>query len=226
MLIKFTQADGFNDLYPPIPASKNMPEWYKKTDSYQGGTKKPNDMGQTTATIKKCIPVFDAITAGYLILLNADVYVKPDKEGGSLFQWQDGNIDFHPNEQAGEHPVANGNSIPKFLNKWIITTPKGYSTLFIQPMHRDLPFKILEGVVDTDNYYNPVNFVFTMNDPNFEGLISAGTPIAQVIPIKRDSFTHEIEKIQPEKYLTVNKLLNNVFFDAYRNRFWKRKEYK
>ena len=39
-------------------------------------------------------------------------------------------------------------------------------------------------------------------------------------------FTHKIEKIKPEKYLTVNKFIHNVFFDGYRNRFWKRKEYK
>jgi hypothetical protein len=226
MLIKFTQVDGLNDLYPPIPASKNMPEWYKKTNSYVGDIKKPSESGGTSATIKKCLPVFDAITAGYLILLNADVYVQPDKEGGSFFIWTDNNIEFHANSQADKHPIVKNGSIPKFMNKWIVATPKGYSTLFIQPMHRDLPFKILEGVVDTDNYYLPTNFIFAMNDLNFEGLIPAGTPIAQAIPIKRDSFTHKIEKIKPEKYLTVNKFIHNVFFDGYKNRFWKRKEYK
>jgi hypothetical protein len=226
MLIKFTQIDGFNDLYPPIPASKNMPEWYKETESYTGKIKKPRDAGDTSATIKRCMPVFDAMTAGYLILLNADIYVKPDKQGGSFFQWQDNNIEFHPKQQAGKYPVAKNDAIPKFMNKWIVTTPKGYSTLFMQPAHRDLPFRILEGVVDTDTYYHPTNFIFTINDPNFEGLIPAGTPIAQAIPIKRETFTHKIEKLEAEKFLTVNKFIHNVFFDAYRNRFWKRKEYK
>lgn len=209
--------------YYPQPASKNIPEWYKNIESYFGGKKQPRGDGQTTGTIKKCIPVFDAITGGYLILLPADVYVST-KEGAPYFEWANlGLITFHPVEQAPNHPATNGFPYPKFMNPWAIKTPKGYSTLFVQPFHRQAPFTILPGIVDTDKYYAPVNFPFVLNDPIFEGLIPAGTPIAQVIPIKRESWQKNNDAID---YDTINAKLLTKFFDKYKNFFWHKKEYK
>lgn len=209
--------------YYPQPASKNIPEWYKNIESYFGGKKQPRGDGQTTGTIKKCIPVFDAITGGYLILLPADVYVST-KEGAPYFEWANlGLITFHPVEQAPNHPATNGFPYPKFMNPWAIKTPKGYSTLFVQPFHRQAPFTILPGIVDTDKYYAPVNFPFVLNDPTFEGLIPAGTPIAQVIPIKRESWQKNNDAID---YDTINAKLLTKFFDKYKNFFWHKKEYK
>ena len=73
--IKFSNNSGYKDLLKPVPAYTMVPEWYKKTESYIGGEKKPTESGDTLATIKRCMPVFDAISAGYLILLPADVWV-------------------------------------------------------------------------------------------------------------------------------------------------------
>ena len=39
-------------------------------------------------------------------------------------------------------------NIPKFINPWSIKTSKGYSIFITQPMHRDLPFEILQSIVD------------------------------------------------------------------------------
>ena len=37
----------------------------------------------------------------------------------------------------------------KFINKWLIETPPGYSCLFIHPMNRvEERYKIIEGIVD------------------------------------------------------------------------------
>jgi hypothetical protein len=94
-------------------------------------------------------------------------------------------------------------------------------------MHRDLPFTILPGVVDTDRYTAPVNFPFLINDPNFEGLIPAGTPIAQVIPFKREPWEMSIgkEKDLIEQNQVLN-LLHTKFFDRYKNYFRAEKIYK
>ena len=32
-----------------------------------------------------------------------------------------------------------------------------------------------------------INFPFVWNEPNFKGIVPAGTPLMQVIPIKRDT---------------------------------------
>ena len=161
------------ELDNPKPASKFIPDWYKDVESYMGGIKKPTGQGTTTGTIKRCMPVFDAINAGYIITLPADVYIS-QKDGQPYYEWSSlGLVQFHPVEQAPNHPNRNGHNAayPKWMNPWSIKTPKGYSVLFTQPFHRESPFSILPGVVDTDTYTAPVNFPFVLNDITFEGLI-------------------------------------------------------
>ncbi len=99
--------------------------------------------------------------------------------------------------------------------------------MFVPPMHRESLFTILPGIVDTDDYYSPVNFPFVVNDPEFEGMIPKGTPIAQVIPFKRESWTMQFggEKEIKEESKNI-KTLETKFFDRYKNMFWHRKEYK
>jgi hypothetical protein len=226
MKITFTNTTGA-ELEQPKPALKVIPEWYKNTVSYMNNEKKPTGDGTTGPTIKRCIPVFDALTAGYIIKTPADVYVSV-KDGGQWFEWSDfGLITFHPIEQAPEHPAKNGFPYPKWMNPWAISTPKGYSTLFVQPFHRESVFTILPGIVDTDTYTAPVNFPFTINDLAFEGLIPKGTPIAQVIPFKRESWAMELgtkkDLLNQEKVL---KKLQSKFFDKYKSMYWSKKEYK
>jgi hypothetical protein len=212
----------------PKPANSFIPDWYKKIESYVGGKKVPSDYGQTSATIKKCIPVFDAITAGYIIVSPCDVYVE-QKEGVPFFKWSGfDTITFHPITQTIGHPATkDGFDSPKWMNPWAIKTPKGYSVLIVSPMHRDLPFEILPGIVDTDTYSNPINFPFKLLNPKWEGLIPVGTPIAQVIPFKREPWNM---KLGGEKELTVIKYIqlksSTAFFDKYKKFWWHSKEYK
>jgi hypothetical protein len=226
-VIKFTNTNGWKDLEQPKPASAFIPDWYKNVESYIGGKKETDGQGNTKATIKKCMPVFDAITAGYIIISPADVLVTL-KEGAQYFEWANfGLISFHPIEQAPEHPARKEHNYPKWNNPWSIKTPKGYSTMFVQPMHRESVFTILPGIVDTDTYSSPVNFPFVVNDPNFEGIIPKGTPIAQVIPFKRDAFKMEFggqEELIEQNNITIK--LQTKFFDRYKTMFWHRKEYK
>jgi len=227
MNITFTNISGFNDLEQPQPASKFTPDWYKDMQSYTTEKKKPNGNGGTNATVKRCMPVFDAINAGYIITSPADVYVSI-KDGEQYFEWSSlGLVQFHPIEQAPTHPNKNRHAYPKWINHWAIKTPKGYSTMFVQPMHRESVFTILPGIVDTDEYYAPVNFPMVINDPEFEGLIPKGTPIAQVIPFKRDSWSMTFggEREIKEQSNITNKL-NTKFFDRYKNMFRQNKEYK
>lgn len=245
MEIIFTKLVDFDYVKEPQPASLHIPEWYKNIDSYMGGKKVPNGIGQTTATIKRCMPVFDAITSGYIIFSDIDVFVtlkKFDINGNVLpenseetthytkqyFEWPSGEpISFHVNAQVAGHPLDHGNDFPKWNNSWGIKTPKGYSAMFIQPMHHESVFTILPAVVDTDKYNIPINFPFVMNDKNWEGLIPAGTPIAQIIPIKRETWKSKIGN-KKEKISIINdtNTLNTKIFDKYKTTFRTSKEYK
>lgn len=227
MEITFTNVSSFKDIEKPQPASAFIPDWYKNMDSYIGGKKKPRGDGGASATVKRCMPVFDAIVAGYIIVSPADIYVSL-REGEQYFEWSDlGLIGFHPIEQAPNHPAKNKHAYPKWTNYWAIKTPKGYSTMFVQPMHRESVFTILPGIVDTDTYTAPVNFPMVINDPEFEGLIPKGTPIAQVIPFKRDSWSMKLGgQKELEEQANVTKNLQTKFFDRYKSMFRQNKEYK
>lgn len=226
--ITFTNVLGLN-FFPPKPAVKEVPDWYKKTPEYTGKEGKTiPDNGSVPHTIKKCIPVFDAMTAGYIISTQVDVQVT-QKDGFPYYTWSDqGAITFHPIDQAPIHPTMNGAPYPKWTNPYAITTPAGYSTLFVPPMHNPNGiFTVFPGLVDTDTYKAPVNFPFTLNDVKWEGLIPAGTPMAQVIPFKRESWEHKIgsdkERIEQDR---ITRKLKTLFFNSYKRQFWSRKEYK
>jgi len=218
------------DVEKPVPASKIIPEWYKKLDSYVGGEKKPlGDGARAPSTIKKCMPFFDAMSAGYKILSPCDVYVR-QKDGQPEFEWTAFNmIKFHPIVQAPSLPQnkVHGVAIPKWNNPWSIKTPRGYSVLVIHPFNHDLPFTILPGIIDTDTFNVPIAFPFTLNEPNFEGMIPAGTPIAQIIPFKRESWEMKFGNQEDVKIILRQgtKLLAR-FFDAYKTVFRQTKQYK
>ena len=247
-IIKFTDTMGVTEEYFPKPADRFIPEWYKKLDSYIGGDKKPDGNGGTTGTAKRCMPIFDSVTGGYIIVSYVDVWVKqmPQIPEGFVvdedtdmsqfktqpfYEWPSfGPIQFHPVQQAPEHPLRGSHemSYPKWINPWAIKTPPGYSVLFVQPFHRESPFTILPGIVDTDTYSAPVNFPFVLNNADsFEGLIPAGTPIAQVIPFKRDSWQMELGNSDDFKdQMSITTKLRTKFFDSYKSQYRQPKEYK
>jgi hypothetical protein len=255
--IIFTNTMDVPEEFAPKPATSFVPDWYKDLESYTGGEKKPTGEGQTTGTLKRCMPVFDAITQGYIITTYVDIYVsqKPieyvdkrhfDKTGETIildkraikkknllpttpwYEWPSfGPIQFHPIEQAPTHPAKNGAPYPKFINPWGIKTPPGYSTMFMAPVHRENLFTIMPGVVDTDTYTAPVNFPGVLTNVAFEGLIPAGTPIAQVIPFQRESWTMELG--EQEARIEINKVASKLrtrFFDSYKTQYRQVKEYK
>lgn len=229
--IIFTKIQDVSDHYLPKPSVDVLPEWYKKTKSYttKSGLKELDDNFTVGASIKKCIPVFDALTAGYTIPTYCDLWVKKNGEGEIVYVTSDNiNIEFHPIIQAPYHPRMNQHPYPKWLNPWSIKTPKGYSSLFLPPVHGGNGyFTIAEGFVDTDKYTAPVNFPFVLNDPDFEGLIPAGTPMAQVIPVKRDQWSMTVGDNKDRENTNKDiKKLSSVFYDRYKNLFWERKSYR
>jgi hypothetical protein len=239
--IIFTNTQDVSQDFYPKPSSLSIPDWYKTLNSYKGDKKVPAGNGVTSATIKRCMPVFDLITAGYILYTYTDIYISQkivfddslDKgdtpKTEPWYEWSSHNpIGFHTVEQAPNHPNRNGlNSYPKWINPWGIKTAKGYSTLFTQPFHRESPFTILPAIVDTDKYTAPVNFPFVLNDASFEGFIPAGTPMAQAIPFKRESWKMEIgSKKDFNEQEAVTSKLRTKFFDSYKTQFRQNKEYK
>jgi hypothetical protein len=228
-VITVVKTFAVSDVYKPVPASKLLPEWYKKTDSYiYSNTFDVNILNvfDNNETIKKCIPVFDALTSGYIIPMYADLWVKKINGVTTYTLSNNEKVDVHHLSQAPYHPLANPTLYPKFINPWGIKTPPGYSCLFTAPFHRTNEFfTVLDGVVDTDRYQQPVNFPFVLNDPNFEGVIPAGTPMVQVLPFKRESWEINFSS-NKEELERSSQLLSSKLYNKYKTLFWSKKEYK
>jgi len=227
MNITFTDVLYVADEYKPRPATAMLPDWYKETPEYISGERKIVD-GSTPHTVKKCIPVFDALTAGYIIPTYVDVQVT-QRDGLPYYEWPSQSaISFHPVEQAPVHPARNGAPYPKWTNPWAIKTPPGWSCLFVPPMHNpNGMFTVLPGLVDTDTYSAPVNFPFVLDDVKWEGLIPAGTPMVQVIPIRRESWKMALggDKERAAQGRITTKL-RALWWNSYKRQFWARKEYR
>lgn len=227
-IITFTPMYEVEEENYPQPAQKLLPEWYKNTSSYTNSNHLEFDENENiNTTIKKCIPVFDSLCAGYILKTPLDVHVSLSKEGYHMFRWPDRDmIRFQSIKQADKYPIKNSQDFPKWINPWSIKTKNGYSCLFIDPMHNPNGiFTILPAIVDTDTYDIPINFPFIMNDRSFTGIIPAGTNIAQVIPFKRDSFTMKIGS-NAEDIAKRRRVLSYHMINRYKNKYWHRKEYK
>jgi hypothetical protein len=218
-------------LEKPKPASEYIPDWYKNAKSYTdpSGKKAPNLDDIPNSTIKKCMPLWDMMTAGYIIETPYDIYVRQTQDG-PYFQWGDKQaIAFQSMEQTQNHPYFRDiNYAVRILHPWGIKTPKGWSCLIMEPQHNEpSPIITSSGIVDTDEFNIPFNMFLKLRDPNFEGMIPAGTPFAQIIPFKRENWTsrlgNEKEKLQAQS--NGIKLLR-VFFDRYKKFCWQKKEYK
>jgi len=239
--INFGSSDVLEE-YRPVPARSMIPGWYKKQSSYVDDVKEiyvDKNYGFTSASVKKCMPVFDSITAGYLLVTTQDITVFY-KNGQRMWRWSNEDataIDFQSVSQANEMPVVKKHieetlEVPKFFGSWGIKTPSGYSCMFINPMHKEQDiFNIIEGIVDTDKYWQPISFPFVLLQEDWQGTIPAGTPITQIIPFKRDNWFLKIEtkESNPKLYKEVKKkvtLNKSKFWDSYKSFFWSKKSFK
>lgn len=223
--------------YPkPIPASQAIPEWYKETPLYTRDSKKlgvsRDGPSVSNFSVKGCVPFQDALTSGYIFTLPCDVEVSLE-EDYFFIRWVTTRFEpasTHSVEQAGKIPRSSDhNPFPfKWQTQWIMRTPKGYSTLFTHPLNRyDLPFRSFTGVVDTDKHPIATNFPFQLLDqPEYPYIIPGGTPIAQAIPFKRESWTSEYQEADERAHGENMDKLGSKIGRAYRSFWWEKKTYR
>lgn len=180
----------------PYPAVKSLPEWFMKASPYIDHPTYPSDgkphvrNRNANHTFKKCTPLLDGMSAGYIIPLWADVEIISTGDVPEIY-WKPVHDIFMAH---GEHtnnitpPPGYHSQVYKYLNCWIPQTPKGYSCLVVSPFgHNDLPIKAIPAVIDTDTSTLELVFpVWIKKDLN--GIIEKGTPIVQIIPFKRDNW--------------------------------------
>ena len=204
--------------FPIVPAKDCLPDWYAEL--------KAND-----PNISKCMPVRDMITAGYIIpnpyeqvvgLLTEDdigcpEVIFPVERPGEFFtamnRFTAPNA-FHTHDQCPVDIDGNKKAYYKIKLPWRIITPKGYSTLFIQPFYQFITdFVMLPAIIDTDEYDHS-NLIFPCYF-KADVDIKPGLPLIQAIPFKRDQWQHSLSYEEEGTTSKMNLFLHNMYKRAF-----------
>jgi hypothetical protein len=216
------------------PAIKYVPDWYRKAERWLGGKPEIKNYASNRG-MKNCIPILDSLTSGYMIETWCDIQVKKvlleDGTEDTQVTWmvppdpvKVRRVELNPTFPV---PAGHNNKLHfVWVLPWFMKLPQGYSAYVGHPLNRfDLPFTTCSGIVDLDGGLgSDANLPFFLKD-DFEGIIPTGTPIVQIIPIKRESWKSEndpsiIENIENNKYYS-NRLINGY----YKHNLWHKKEY-
>jgi hypothetical protein len=218
--IKFRAIDKhvFDVREKPVPAASMLPDWYRDIPIYGGNSDKLILNPAPNVTVKKCFPILDSLTSGYIVKLWADCQVV--RTNGVLeLKWvtQQSPFDIWPAHQVSTFDIPEGydRSVFKYMHGWIIKTPPGYSSIITHPFgYQNLPFRVISGVVDTDNLDTDINTPIVFNK-KFEGIIEKGTPMFQVIPFKRTDWQAEYEQMEDGEFFLNSEKLSSTIFSSY-----------
>lgn len=212
---------------PPTSAKSKLPKWWIDASIYINKNRKttlnePRDF-------KSCAPFSDALSTGYMLVTPCDIEISFDN-GNVIFQTIDR---FTFNIAQVRSAAGYGMPFPDdcfpVMYHWEPTyapmVPKGYSLLVTHPLNRhDLPFVCTSGIMDSDVFVDAGSIPFFIRRSAIGKVVPAGTPIAQLIPIKRDKW-FAVNK--PFNKKIINKAKKFYFIDRYYKKYlWKQKEYK
>jgi len=233
--VTFIPTDKQAELLVPSPKPSNnyIPQWFKDMPSHLPTI----DNTRIDKTAKRCMPFVDTFTSGYIQELPCDVQILHkgvnEETGEDIidYNWAG---EVRPlstrAEDFGSKNVFKGfsgyyNAEFHWNSFWEPKTPAGYSTLYYHPSNRpDLPFFTLSGIIDTDRWsiHGPVPFLIKKG---FTGIIPAGTPIYQMIFIKRDSWFSSAATYDEDLQRKIRYGVRKFFISAYKKQHWQRKEY-
>jgi hypothetical protein len=212
----------------PVPSFSIMPSWYKQLRRFVNNSDFPIK-AHGKPDVKMCSPFREAITYGYLLVTPCELEVTWMADGTPEISWNP-QFPYDPIHLRGD--VRNpenqglGMSIPAGCSPfmfalspmWAPETPKGYSVLITHPLNRhELPFILTSGIMDSDKWTDAGNMPFFIKS-DFVGVIPKGTPIAQIIPLKRDDWESEY-MIENSTRNSHRVALRDSFFYGYYHRF-------
>lgn len=178
----------------PEPASKHLPEWYRHLPHQASGRDARISLDDKTA--RKCAPLLDAMTAGWIMKLPYETEVSIDRstkqmqvrsrgseELTTIFPWR---------AVGGERSDFDYPPIQINL-RWIVKVPPGHSLFVVPPLNRDEYadlFRPYAGFIDADKRFNQMNTVIQWQR-DYTGVLDAGTPLVQIIPFRRDGMVSQ-----------------------------------
>jgi hypothetical protein len=208
----------YNNIPCPVPTKYLIPQWYKNIP-----------IPENFMNVKSCIPFLDTLSSGYTQVTWDDIHVKNVDNKLEVYAEKSNVISqFNIREKSDIEISSTFHKIELIWTRpWSVELPEGYSALVTHPINRyDLPFVTLSGIVDFDTY----NHVKLGNIPfyiysDFQGVIPKGTPMFQIIPIKREDWELKKELYDEAIWQEKEKKRYSMKAGAYKKMFWQRKRF-
>jgi hypothetical protein len=209
------------------------PDWYKQTERWATIPEGEENFGMNPwPGLKHCLPFLDALSIGYYILLDQNVNVRRT-ENGKVVEWEEtpwgSTVEMRPPQVTNplQGPAGYGEEYQHF--HWFlhiaVKPPEGYSMIITHPFNRyELPFVTMTGIVDDYAMPGANASFFLRND--FEGVIPKGTPVAQVIPFKREDWKAVRNPGLWDESRSELRPVDELLEGHYRKSIWKKKSYK
>ena len=212
------------------PARKFVPDWYKKIPKWNNNQVFSPEHKGFNNTIKQCVPFLQSFTTGYMITLAFDIYVT-EIDGQPCITWQFNNPDYVPSVRSvAEHKdlVPSGHYEVEFTWRAPVAygVSPGYSFFLTHPINRyDLPFTTMSGFIDGGFVMKAGGNVPFYIKKGFEGIIPQGTPIAQIIPFRREDWNSKIQEGLILEGKRNSQRIRSVISGWYKKNIWKQTKY-
>lgn len=237
----------------PVPAETTTPQWF--LDMPATVDNEPVSINPSNYTIKTDPRFSDVFSLGYTVVTPYDVEIVPTKDTLPEEMKNNPTIGFkdtpaivfaYPGlpiltssnylRQAHLEPMTNCYSdVPYEWSFWFsLQTPPGYSVLITNPLNsQNLPWHTVSLVLDSDKRETHVTSVpFYLSKPAEYKIIPKGTPIAQIIPFKRDSWTRKMAPVTGNNLQTGRSSLEPLKHEGlelpnkqYTNHIWHKKNF-
>jgi hypothetical protein len=234
MKIEFIPSSKEHGLVVPMPrpASEYLPRWYSDMKMFApDNTPKVFNGKPSNITIKACAPFLDSLEAGYIQETWCDIWFDNDTPSGEVSYSFASSPRIISSRPSSSIPMKNDyyySTEFTWLQSWVPKTPKGWSVLITQPFNNpDSPFFTTTGIIDSDVFYHARSgqHPFYLRK-GFSGLIPAGTPMYQIIPIKRENWDAVKVGYNLEEHTVQESKIFKNFWGAYRKTFRQKKVYR
>jgi hypothetical protein len=217
----FTANQTAYEFYPIEKSNKYIPEWWKQLPVSKELPTARGGMAMEQSSIKRCSGFTNLYTRGYILPLWSDLQVSTSTNG---YEYMFANtvvepgIERHNEWQYGES--FNDYWHMKIFSPWMLKQHNKCEFAMI-PVIWNNPenwsnFTVLPGVVDFKHQHSTnINLFFEKDRPKV--LISAGTPLYQIIPLTDLLVEFKIHLVDPLEIDRLNKRNAGTFLNTYNN---------
>jgi hypothetical protein len=226
----FSMMEGVADTYPIIEAAKAKPNWIESIRQHYKNQKFSDN--EKTNHIYRCPGINDLVSTGFILTAPWDISIEPAPDGVD-FRWgvPIANPEkYFPGSIITGHAPRNGlenlparpgsvRTIVHLSTPWHIIVPDDLKFIMIPlPYPDSFEFEAQSGILDP-SISSELNCQIRWLDNKTAGVIKAGTPLCQLIPLSEDKFKLVVrDKTEnDEKWVSVRTYLNHCTFAPRRN---------